>query len=158
MESIRKIVRKHLFEVFDNNSTESPLNAGEYSTEDMEYALLKMADLIPFGSQNFGDGPNITIPSNWPSSVKSYTKEAVIQNWNKAKAYYNNEPNTKWYIWKADVGGSFTQPEKLAPQRYSLDYILMLSVKLPESFRSMSIGVSNNKTQNLEKGISTSGD
>ncbi len=103
MEQIRKIIRKCLFESYFENTSKP----GEYSTEEMNYFLLKLIDLVHYSNKPevYEIKKSINIPSSWPSNSVSNTGEEAIQNWEKSKVIYT-EPDTKWYVWKVDVGGS----------------------------------------------------
>ena len=155
MEQIRKIIRKCLFESYFENTSKP----GEYSTEEMNYFLLKLIDLVHYSNKPevYEIKKSINIPSSWPSSSVSNTGEEAIQNWEKSKVIYT-EPDTKWYVWKVDVGGSLNKPKQFSAQRFDFESILKIIEKSPESFRSISIGVENELTRNQEKNISTKGD
>lgn len=144
MEHLRKIIRKKLFELYENDSIENVSKPGEYSTEEMESFLFKLINLVPFGDKNYGNGPNITIPSSWPASSISYTKESIIENWEESKQNHSGE-NTKWYVWKVNIGN--IKPVDLSTQRMDLNSILSLVSKYPESFRNISIGVEIENTE-----------
>lgn len=156
MEHLRKLIRKNLFELFNHNDFGAVSKPGEYSNDEMEEFIFKIISLVPWGTKNFGDGPNITMPSNWPSSSVSYTKDSIIQNWYRAKKYYD-EPDTQWYVWKANLG-SPEKPVELSSQRLDLKSIVDIVSKNPEAFKSLSINVTNSKTDKYSQGISTDGD
>jgi hypothetical protein len=156
MEQIRKIIRKNLFELFNHNEFGAVSKPGEYSTDEMEEFIFKIISLVPWGNKNYGDGPNIHIPSSWPSSTAAYTKDSIIQDWYKAKKYYN-EPDTQWYVWKTYID-STNKPAELSSQRLDLKSIVNVVSQNPEAFKSMSIGVTNEKTERYGKQIDTSGD
>lgn len=148
MEQIRKIVRKYLFESYFENVSKP----GEYSTEEMERFLFRLIKLIPFDGKQ-----NVSIPSSWPASSVSFSKDSLIQNWEEAKRNYP-EPDTKWYVWKTNIGGSLNKPKQFSAQRFGFEGILNIVSKNPESFRNMSVGATNETTRNQEKNISTKGD
>ena len=152
MEQIRKIIRKQLFELYEIESFEDISKPGEYSTEEMESFLFKLIDLIPFGVENYGSGPTIDIPSSWPASSISYTKDDVIKAWEEAKRNYVNP--VKWYVWKANIGG-LNKPIYLSAQRIDINSILNIVSRFPESFRSMSIGLTEKDVNRI---IDTKGD
>lgn len=155
MEQIRKIVRRYLFETY----FEKNLKPGEYSTEEMNYFILKLIHLVYFSHKPevYEIKKNITIPSSWPASSVSNTREEVVKNWLKSKQTYA-EPDTKWYVWKSDIGGALNKPISFSAQRLDFESILNIVSKNPETFRSMSIGVTNETIRNQERNISTKGD
>jgi hypothetical protein len=61
-------------------------------------------------------------------------------------------------------GGGFkpkkmeNKPKHLSSQRIDINSIIDIISKNPETFHNMSIGVKNQHTDKLEKGISTKGD
>ena len=152
MENIRKVIRKQLFELCENDSFGTAIKSGEYSTEEMENFLFKIIDLVQWGNNNYGDGPHITIPSSYPSSSVSYTPESIISDWEKAKQYYSDF-DTKWYVWTAKVGGNLNKPKYVASQRIDLEDILRIVSKYPESFSYITIGVGNEMTKKYGKNI-----
>jgi hypothetical protein len=156
MEHLRKIIRKNLFELFNHNNFGAVSKPGEYSNDEMEEFLFKIISLVPWGIETYGNGPYINIPSNWPSSVSSYTKDSIIQNWYRAKKIYDS-PDTQWYVWKADLGSS-EKPVDLSYQRLDLKSILDIVSENPEAFKNLSISVNNEKTDINSQLINTSGD
>ena len=152
MDIVRKIVRKYLNEMYDNGAFENKSKPGEYSTDEMEEFLFKLIDLIPFDGTK-----NISIPSSWPASSVSYSRENIIKSWEEAKRN-NPEPDTKFYVWKADTGGIATKPKLISAQRMDLNSILSIVSHYPNSFRSMSIGVENESTEIKGRSIDTKGD
>jgi len=157
MKDVRKIIRKQLFELYENDSFGTAIKSGEYSTEEMENFLFKIVDLVQWGDKNYGDGPHITIPGSWPASSVSYTPESIIGDWEKAKQYYS-DPDTKWYVWTAKVGGNLNKPQHVASQRIDLDSILRIVSKYPESFNYITIGVGNEMTKKYGDSLNTQGD
>ena len=155
MEQLRKIIRKSLFESFNHNDFGAVSKPGEYSNDEMEEFIFKIISLVPWG-EKFGKGPTMSIPSNWPSSSVSYTKDSIIQNWYRAKKYYT-APDTQWYVWKVNLD-SLEKPVELSYQRLDLKSIVDIVSENPEAFKSLSIGVTNSDTEEKSKGISTSGD
>ncbi len=156
MEHLRKIIRKNLFELFNHNNFGEFSKLGEYSNDEMEEFIFKILSLVPWGTKNFSDGPNISIPSLWPSSTVSYTKDSIIQSWYRAKKYYD-KPDTQWYVWKVYLN-SPEKPIDLSSQRLDLKSIVDIVSKNPQAFKSLSIGVVNDETERYSKDIDTSGD
>ena len=156
MEHLRKIIRKNLFELFNNNEFGTVSKPGEYSNDEMEEFIFKIISLIPWHNKENKNKPNIIIPSSWPSSVSSFSKDSIIQNWYRAKKYYD-EPDTQWYVWKTDID-SINKPSELSPQRLDLKSIINIVSKNPEAFKSLSINVTNDKVDKYSQGISTDGD
>jgi hypothetical protein len=106
MEELRKIIRKQLFKLHESDLK----NSGEYSTDEMNYYLLKIIDLVYYSHKPevYDIKKSINIPSSWPASSVSSTREEAIKNWEQSKQIYS-EPDTKWYVWKSDIGGNLTQ-------------------------------------------------
>lgn len=147
MKEIRQIIRQQLLKLYESEN-----KSGEYSTQEMDNFLSTLINTVEWGNR-----PHIILPSSLPSSSVSYTSEASKSNWDKAKQYHS-DPNTKWYIWDAKVGGNLNKPTYLSKQRIDLDSILNIVSKYPESFSYITIGVDNDLTKNYQKNISTQGD
>lgn len=159
MEQIRKLIRQYIFELHQNNLFGITSSPGEYSTEEMNYFMLKLFDLIFYSNKPevYEIKKSISIPSSWPASSVSNTGEEAIQNWEQSTKNYA-DLDTKWYVWKADIGGNLNKPRYLSPQRIDFESILDIVSKNPESFRNMSIGVTNKRIEKLDNGIPTKGD
>lgn len=125
---------------------------GNYTTEEMERFLINLGSTIDFANTR------ITIPSNYPSSSVTNSKETMLAAWEKAKKNYANDPSVKWYIWSLNVGGSLNKPTKIGDQRFDLNSILSIATKYPDSVRGLNLGVLSNTTNGYDKKISTQGD
>lgn len=157
MEQLKKIINEHLSELYANNFFDKA-EPGEYSTEEMNFLLLKLIDLVYFSNNPdvYEVKKEIFLPSSWPSSSISNTGEQAIKNWENAKNIYD-KPDTKWHVWKVNILG-VNKPTYLSSQRIDMESILKIVSKYPEAFKSISISVENDNTKNYRKNIDTKGD
>lgn len=130
-----------------NESTEPTKAEGEYTTEDFDAFMREMLDTVEWSGEDVArwKRTTFTMPSarDRNASSVSNTKEEATQNWEEALKARGGDKNITWYVWVADVGGSFNKPKKFGPQRFDIQSILDIVRKYPDAVRKLSVSINS---------------
>lgn len=130
-------------------------NAGEYSLDEMDSFIREIIDTIEWSTEDTPRWKKTTIgfpgEGHGTGSPQATTKDDAVDYWLAAVKRYSTETNAVWYVWNAEIGGSFNKPKKFSSQRYDIQSILDIVKKYPDALRKMNISIDSDESRSFGK-------